>query len=45
MGIAMKPEAFVFTKNAQNSSKQIIGQKIDFRILPNINPNIRINIV
>jgi len=33
MDIAMKSVAIVFTKNAQNSSKQTIGQIIDLQIL------------
>ena len=38
----MKSVVFVFTENAQNCSKQIIGQRIDIRIFTqtNINPNI-----
>ena len=34
MGTAIKSVTFLFTRNAQNCSKQIIGQKIDIRILP-----------
>jgi len=34
MGIAVKSGTFASVKNAQNSSKRIIGQRIDIRILP-----------
>ena len=34
MGTAIKSMTFIFTKNAQNCSKRIIGQKIDIQILP-----------
>jgi len=37
MGIAMKFVAFVFAKNAQNSSTRTIGKRIDIEYHPNLN--------